>query len=143
MAILERGRGDGKAALSWFFRSVVAAGGDPAPAVLGWARDHEKSGDRTGARAILEKALHSWPANEEIARATALARYRGKDCRAGVDALSRFEATTTNPSTLNVLALLQTCLANRSEVVRLLRRSLEIKPNQPEVVKSLRAAEGR
>jgi predicted AlkP superfamily phosphohydrolase/phosphomutase len=142
MAILERGRGDGKAALSWFFRSVVAAGGDPAPAVLGWARDHEKSGDRTGARAILEKALHSWPANEEIARATALARHRGKDCRAGVDALSRFEATTTNPSTLNVLALLQTCLGNRAEVVRLLDRSLALNPNQPDVVRSLAAAEG-
>jgi tetratricopeptide (TPR) repeat protein len=142
MAVLERGGGDRKAALSWFFRSVVAAGGDPAPAVLAWARDYEKSGDGGGARALLEKALHSYPANEEIARATALARYRGKDCRDGVDALSRFEAATTSPSTLNVLALLQTCLGNRADVVRLLDRSLELDPNQPDVVRSLAAAEG-
>ena len=142
MAVLERLRGDTKSAISWFFRSVVAAGGDPAPAVLGWARDFEKAGDSRGARALLEKALHSYPANEEIARATALARYRGKDCQAGIDALSRFEAATTNPSTLNVLALLHTCLGNRAEVVRLLDRSLVLNPNQPDVVRSLAAAEG-
>ncbi|HZI65051.1 MAG TPA: hypothetical protein VFF17_00665, partial [Thermoanaerobaculia bacterium] len=143
MAVLERGRGDTKSALGWFFRSVVAAGGDPAPAVLGWARDFEKSGDAAGGRALLEKAFHSYPANEEIARATALARFRGKDCQAGVDALSRFEAATANPSTLNVLALVHTCLGNRADVVRLLTRSLVLNPNQPDVVRSLAAAEGR
>jgi hypothetical protein len=72
----------------------------------------------------------------------ALTRYRAKDCRAGLDVLARFEATTTSPSTLNVLALLHTCLGNRAEVVRLLRRSLELKPDQPDVASSLRAAEG-
>jgi hypothetical protein len=43
---------------------------------------------------------------------------------------------------LNVLALLQTCLGNRAEVVRLLDRSLALNPNQPDVVRSLAAAEG-
>ncbi len=142
MAVLERGRGDTKSALSWFFRSVVAAGGDPAPAVLGWARDYEKAGDSRGARELLGKAQHAYPANEEIARSLGVTLYRGKECRVGLDALSRFEATTTSPSTLNVLALLQTCLENRAEVVRLLRRSLELKPDQPDVASSLRAAEG-
>jgi len=143
MAVLERGRGDTKSALAWFFRSVVAAGGDPAPAVVGWARDYERAGDLRGARALLEKALHSYPDNEEIARTLALTQHRAQDCRAGLDALSRFEATTTSPSTFNVLALVQTCLGNRVEVVRLLRRSLELKPDQPDVAQSLRAAEGR
>ena len=143
MAVLERGRGDTKAALAWFFRSVVAAGGDPAPPVLGWARDFEKAGDARAARVLLEKALHSYPANEEIARGLGVTMYRAKDCRAGLDALSRFEAATESPSTLNVLALLHTCLGNRAEVVRLLDRSLELNPNQPDVVRSLAAAEGR
>jgi hypothetical protein len=44
---------------------------------------------------------------------------------------------------LNVLALLQTCLEHRAEVVRLLRRSLELKPAQPDVVRALRRAEGQ
>jgi hypothetical protein len=68
--------------------------------------------------------------------------FRDRACAEGLTALSRFEAGTTKPSTLNVLALLQTCLENRAEVVRLLRRSLELNPDQPDVVRSLRAAEG-
>ena len=77
-----------------------------------------------------------------MARALAMALFRARDCRSGAAALLRFEATTADPSTLNVLALLQTCLENRAEVVRLLRRSLELKPDQPDVVRSLRAAGG-
>jgi hypothetical protein len=68
--------------------------------------------------------------------------FRDRDCAQGLTALSHFEEKTGNPSTFNVLGLLQTCLGNRSEVVRLLRRSLDVKPDQPEVVRSLRAAEG-
>jgi predicted AlkP superfamily phosphohydrolase/phosphomutase len=142
MAVLERARGDERAAVQWLFRSVIAVGGDPAPAILEWARDAERRGDERTARAVLEKARHSYPANEDISRALAMSLFRSRDCRAGIDALSRFEAATTSPSTLNVLALLETCLGNRPEVVRLLRRSLALKPEQPEVLRSLRAAEG-
>jgi Flp pilus assembly protein TadD len=117
-------------------------GGDPAPAVLEWARESEKGGDDRSARAVLQKAQRAYPANEDIARALAMRRFHDRDCAQGLTALSRFEGQTTNPSTFNVLALLQTCLGNRSEVVRLLRLSLEVKPDQPEVVRSLRAAEG-
>jgi predicted AlkP superfamily phosphohydrolase/phosphomutase/Flp pilus assembly protein TadD len=142
MAVLERDRGDTKAAEKWFFRSVSALGGDPAPAVIGWAREYEKDGSEAAARSLLAKALHSYPQNEDIARALAMALFRARDCRSGAAALSRFEAATTNPDTLNALALLQTCLENRAEVVRLLRRSLELKPDQPDVVRALRRAEG-
>jgi Flp pilus assembly protein TadD len=142
MAVLERARGDAKAAEEWFFRSVTAVGGDPAPAVLQWARDVEKNGDARAARSVLEKALHSYPRNEEIARGLAMNLFRERECRRAVGVLAPFEAATTSPHTFNVLALLQTCLENRPEVVRLLRRSLAIDPNQPEVARSLRAAEG-
>jgi predicted AlkP superfamily phosphohydrolase/phosphomutase len=142
MAVLERARGDTKAAEKWFFHSVGALGGDPAPAVIGWAREYEKDGNGAAARSLLAKALHSYPQNEEIARALAVALFGARDCRSGAAALSRFEANTVNPNTLNVLALLQTCLENRAEVVRLLRRSLELKPDQPDVLRSLRRAEG-
>ena len=118
-------------------------GGDPAPAVVGWARDYEKAGNEAAGRALLSKGLHAYPQNEEIARALAVALFRARECRSGIDALSHFEASSTNPGTFNVLALLQTCLENRAEVVRLLRRSLELDPNQPEVAQSLRRAEGQ
>ncbi|HSE62587.1 MAG TPA: hypothetical protein VLG15_03160, partial [Thermoanaerobaculia bacterium] len=86
--------------------------------------------------------LHSYPRNEEIARGLAMNLFRERECRRAVGVLAPFEAATTSPHTFNVLALLQTCLENRPEVVRLLRRSLAIDPNQPEVARSLRAAEG-
>jgi hypothetical protein len=92
---------------------------------------------------VLRKARHAYPTNEEIARALAMSFFRSRECREGLSALSPFEARSTKPSTFNVLALLQTCLKNRPEVVRLLRRSLEIDPNQPEVARSLASAEGR
>jgi predicted AlkP superfamily phosphohydrolase/phosphomutase/Flp pilus assembly protein TadD len=142
MAVLARARGDEKAAQDWLFRSIIAVGGDPAPAVLEWARESEKRGDDRSARAVLEKGQRAYPTSEEIARALAMRLFRDRDCAQGLTALSHFEEKTGNPSTFNVLALLQTCLGNRSEVVRLLRRSLDVKPDQPEVVRSLRAAEG-
>jgi predicted AlkP superfamily phosphohydrolase/phosphomutase len=142
MAVLERNRGNTKAAESWFLKSVAAAGGDPAPAVLSWAHDYEKDGKTAAALSVLSSATRSNPASEEIARVLAVELFRAKDCRRGLAALSRFEAATKSTDTLNVLALLQTCLENRPEVVRLLRRSLEMDPNQPEVAHSLRAAEG-
>jgi len=142
MAVLERDRGDTKAAERWFFRSVIAVGGDPAPAVIGWAREYERADNAGATRSLLEKAIHSYPRNEEIARALAMSLFRERDCRRGVSLLSPFEQVTSSASTFNVLGLLQTCLENRAEVVRLLRRSLEMKPDQPDVVRSLRAAEG-
>ncbi|HSE63627.1 MAG TPA: alkaline phosphatase family protein, partial [Thermoanaerobaculia bacterium] len=103
MAVLERARGDAKAAEKWFFRSVTAVGGDPAPAVLQWARDVEKSGDARAARSVLEKALHSYPRNEEIARGLAMNLFRERECRRAVGVLAPFEAATTSPHTFNVL----------------------------------------
>jgi predicted AlkP superfamily phosphohydrolase/phosphomutase len=143
MAVLERARGDAKTANKWFFRSVAAVGTDPAAAVVGWAREHEKAGNVEAARTVLAEGLRSYPKNEEIARALAMFDFRRHDCRGGLAALSPFERSSKEPGTFNVLALLQTCLENRPEVVRLLRRSLALDPNQPEVVHSLRAAEGQ
>jgi Flp pilus assembly protein TadD len=142
VAVLERARGDAKTAEKLFLESVAAAGGDPAPAVLSWARDSEKEGKTAAAVSVLASAARAYPVNEEISRALAMELFRARDCRRGLAVLSPFEAATNAPSTFNVLALLQTCLENRPEVVRLLRRSLELNPDQPDVARSLRAAEG-
>ena len=110
--------------------------------MLGWAADSEKKGNETAARSVLAKGLQTYPQNEEIARALAMAHFRAHECRSGIVTLSRFESSSTNPGTFNLLALFQTCLENRAEVVRLLRRSLELNPDQPEVAQSLQRAEG-
>jgi hypothetical protein len=57
--------------------------------------------------------------------------------RAAAAALSPFESKTTSAQTLNDLALIQTCLADRAAVERLLARSLELDPNQPAVAQAL------
>ena len=44
-------------------RSVAAAGGDPAPAVLSWAHDYEKDGKTAAALSVLSSAIRSNPAN--------------------------------------------------------------------------------
>jgi len=137
LAVLERGHGDTHAAEDWLFRSLAAAGNDPAPAVLGWSHEYQKEGNVEPARSLLTRAAKTYPDNEVIARDLAVLRYRANDCRGAVAALSPFEAKTANADTLNTLALFETCLKNRETVIRLLTRSLAVKPDQPEVARSL------
>jgi predicted AlkP superfamily phosphohydrolase/phosphomutase/Tfp pilus assembly protein PilF len=137
LAVLERGRGDTKAAHEWFFRSLSAAGADPAPAVLGWAHEYQKDGKVESAKALLDRAVKTFPENEAIARELATLRYRSHDCRGATSALSAFERATKDPRTFNALALFATCRAERQEVIRLLQRSLVLDPNQPEVARTL------
>lgn len=138
LAVLERGRGDTKAAHDWFFRSLSAAGNDPAPAVIGWSHEYQKDKKTAAAKSLLERALKAYPDNEEIARDLAILRYRGKDCRGAVAVLATFEGKTASIDTLNTLALFETCLKDREAVIRLLQRSLDIKSDQPEVAELLR-----
>jgi hypothetical protein len=60
-----------------------------------------------------------------------------RDCGGATSALSRFEAATKDPRTLNDLALFETCLVHREAVIRLLEKSLALDPNQPEVARTL------
>ncbi|HYT33131.1 MAG TPA: tetratricopeptide repeat protein, partial [Thermoanaerobaculia bacterium] len=64
-------------------------------------------------------------------------RFKQKDCPGGFAVLAPFGAKTSDPNTLNSLALLQTCLGKREEAVALLERSLSLKPDQPGAIQSL------
>jgi len=137
LAVLYRSRSDTKAAEDWLFRSLAALRQDPEPAVVGWSHEYQKDGKVAAARSLLERAARAYPDNEGIARDLALLRYRARDCGGAVSALSRFEAGTKNPRTLNDLALFETCLVHREAVLRLLERSLALDPNQPDVLRTL------
>ena len=137
LAVLYRTKGDTARARDWFLRSLAAVEADPAAGVAGWAREYEKDGKSAAAAALLEAAEKRFPENEAIARERALLLHRAKDCRGALAALTRFEATTTTPETLNDLALFETCLAHREAVERLLTRSLALKPDQPQVARLL------
>jgi len=137
LALLYRERGDTRAAEEWLLRSLAALKTDPAAAVASWAREYQRDGRAAAAKSLLLRAAKAYPANEAVARELALLLYRAKDCRGAVEALTRFEASTTDPQTMNDLALFETCLADRQAVIRLLERSLALRPDQPEVAKSL------
>jgi len=137
LAVLYRERGDESAALEWLFRSFAAGHADPQGTILLWASEYAQKGQPRPEREVLERGARQYPESEPIARQLAVARFRAKDC-AGADAeLTRFEAATGNPDTLNVLALLRTCLGRPDEAVRLFQRSLSIKPDQPGAIRSL------
>jgi type I phosphodiesterase/nucleotide pyrophosphatase len=137
LALLCREKADTRAAEDWLFRALSALKANPAVAVGGWAREYQRDGKVAAARSLLERAATAYPDNEVVVREWALLLYRQKDCPGAVAALSRFEAATTEVETLNDLALFETCLANREAVIRLLERSLAIKPDQPGVAHSL------
>src|SRR6202162_5059590 len=140
LAVLARAQGDTKTAEEWLFRSLSALRADPETVIVSWSHEYQKEGKTAAARALLERASRVYPDNEGIARDLALLRYRSKDCRGAAAALSRFEAATKLPRTLNTLALFETCLVHREAVIRLLERSLSLDPNQPEVTRTLSAA---
>ena len=137
LAVLARAQGDAKAAEEWLLRSLAALKADPETAVVSWSREYQKNGKTAAARSLLERAARAYPDNEPVARDLALLRYRSQDCAGAVAALSRFEAVTKDPKTLNDLALFETCLVHREAVIRLLERSLSLDPNQPEVARTL------
>jgi len=142
IAVLERNQGRTRSAEDWFFRALAAVEADPAPAVLGWSHEYQRGGKVAAARSLVERAAVLYPKNEDIARDLALLLFRGQDCRRAVSTLGPYEPATRDARTLNVLALVQTCVGNRLEVVRLLQRSLALNPDQPEVARSLAAARG-
>jgi Flp pilus assembly protein TadD len=137
LAVLYRSRGDTRRAQDWFFRSLAAAKGAPATAVVGWAREYERDGQIAAARKLVDRAAREYPDDEAVARERALLLHRAKDCRGAVAALGRFEASTSDPETLNALALFETCLEDRAAVERLLTRSLALKPDQPQIARLL------
>jgi Type I phosphodiesterase / nucleotide pyrophosphatase/Tetratricopeptide repeat len=137
LAVLARSRGDTKAAEEWLLRAMAALRSDPAPAVGAWSREYEASGKTAAAKSLLDRAAKAFPDSEGIARELAMLRYRMKDCRSAIASLSPFEAATKEPRTLNDLALFETCLGDRSAVIRLLERSLALDPNQPAVARTL------
>jgi predicted AlkP superfamily phosphohydrolase/phosphomutase len=136
LAILYREQADDRRAQEWLFRSFAAGHAEPERTLAGWLNwygDHRPP----AARALLEEAVRRYPANEDFARTLALSRFKRKDCQGGYALLAPFEATTSDPNTLNSLALLQTCLGRRQEAVSLFERSLSIQRDQPGTIESL------
>ena len=90
---------------------------------------------------MLERGAKQYPDSETIDRALGMSYFKAKDCRSADRSLTRFEASTREPQTLNALALIRGCLGRKKEAIELFRRSLAIDPNQSAVVQSLNVLE--
>jgi len=136
LAILFRDRGQDAPARYWLFRSFAAGHAEPERTLQGWVNWYDDNRP-AGAIPLLEEGVQRYPNDELLGRALALHRFKRKDCPGGYAALAPFETRTTDPNTLNSLALLKTCLGKREEAIALLERSLSLKPDQPGAIQSL------
>jgi tetratricopeptide (TPR) repeat protein len=141
LAVLDRMRGDDRAAIDELFRSFEAGHAQPEATVLFWYVEYQDRGKAAIAQSLLERGARAYPGDEAIARELALQRYRARDCPGAWESVARFEPSTRAPDTLNALALIQTCLGHRTEAAALFRRSLAIRPDQPGAIESLRLLE--
>lgn len=142
LAILYRAQKDGERARDWLFRSFTAGHADPQGTVLGWVNWYEEQGRASEVRPLLERAALQWPEDEVVARTLGLYRFKRKDCSGALAAAGPFEGKTTDPNTLNALALFQTCLGKRQDAIVLLEKSLALKPDQPGAIQSLKILKG-
>jgi predicted AlkP superfamily phosphohydrolase/phosphomutase len=138
LAVLNRERGRDALALDWLFRSLTAGHADPEGTILLWYEQYKEEKKDGPEREVLERGAKAYPGNERIARELGIYRFKAKrDCPGAWDAVSRFEATSQTPETINVLGLIKTCLGRRDEATMLFQKSLSINPDQPAVVQAL------
>jgi predicted AlkP superfamily phosphohydrolase/phosphomutase/tetratricopeptide (TPR) repeat protein len=137
LAILYRTQKDGARARDWLFRSFAAGHADPEGTLLGWVNWYEEHGRAAEAVPLLERAVAESPQNEVFARTLGLYRFKRKDCPGAAAVLAPFEQKTSDPTTLNSLALFLTCLGKRPDAIVLFERSLALKPDQPGAIQSL------
>ncbi len=121
----------------WLFRALAAGFPDPEGRVEQWAssyRDAKKSAEE---RRLFERAARQYPGSERFARGLAMARFRARDCAGAEAALAAVAGETRDPDTLNTMAMLRACRGHREEAIALFERSLQIKPGQAFVLRSL------
>jgi Type I phosphodiesterase / nucleotide pyrophosphatase/Tetratricopeptide repeat len=137
LALLHRNRGDDQRAIDSLFQSLAAGQTSPVEVILDWALYYDAKRKEAREREVLERGARQYPDSEPIVRALGLLYFKEKDCPRADASLTRFEATTRDPLTLNALALIRTCLGRRQEAIALFRHSLQLEPQQNTVVESL------
>ncbi len=142
LALLFRIRGEDRKAVDGLFQVLGAGYEDSERTLLEWAFAYDVKGKAKQEREVLERGALQYPDSEGIHRALGLLDFRQKDCRRADATLSRFEAATQDPQTLNALALVRACLGRQQDAIVLLRRSLALQPDQKIVVQSLETLQG-
>jgi predicted AlkP superfamily phosphohydrolase/phosphomutase len=138
LAILYRQQKDFARAREWLFKSFAAGHADPQGTLLGWINWYEEHGNGKEIVPLLDAAVRASPGNEVYARTLGVYRFRRRDCPGAYEAVAPYAEKTSDPATLNAMAMIQTCLGRRQDAILLLEKSLALKPDQPGAVESLR-----
>jgi len=131
IARLEKDAGRADDASRWLLRAAAAGLPDAEATVERWAADFERQRP-AAALALLARARATFPKNEAYARLQADTLARRGRCAEAAEVLVPLEQSR-EPATLNTAAAVQGCLHHPDRVAALLRRSLELDPNQPRV----------
>ena len=135
LAEIEKERGNLPRAGRLLLKSVSLGQPEPEKAIERFAADFDRQRGGAGLN-LYREARAQLPGNETIARDLALALSRRGSCREAAAVISPFEESRST-ETLNVAGLAEECAGFDEKARKLLERSLEINPNQPEAAAAL------
>ena len=124
-------------AVRWAKESLRLSGPGAGWAVYEIADRLDRAGFLAEEEDLLVEAQRKHPDSEPVVVSLAGLRLGQKKCRESWEALQPFLARSSNPETYNVAGLAALCLGRKEEARRYLSRSLEIKPDQPQIRKML------
>ncbi|MGH9442740.1 MAG: alkaline phosphatase family protein [Thermoanaerobaculia bacterium] len=130
-------RRNNREAVRWASESLRLSGPGAGWAIYEIADRLDSAGLISDEERLLLEARRKHPGSEPIEVSLAGLRLGQKKCQDSYDALRPFLGSSDNPETYNVAGLASLCLGRGEEGRRLLARSLEIKPDQPQIRKIL------
>ena len=137
MAVLDRTRGDDRAALDWLFRSFAAGHPGLEDVSLHWAAEYRRLARPEPERELLSRALAILPESQPLARSLGELFYRRHDCRRALDAVRPYADSTDQFQTLNALGVFESCLGDNAAAEKHFARSLALHPGQEGVRRAL------
>lgn len=130
-------RGRKSEAARWAKESLRLSGPGVGWAVYEIADRLDRGGLLSEEENLLVEARRKHPESEPIVVSLAGFRLGQKRCQDAYEEIRPFLAKSENAETYNVAGLASLCIGRKDEARRLLSRSLEIKPDQPQIRKML------
>lgn len=130
-------RGKSSEAVRWAKESLRLSGPGAGWAIYEIADRLDRGGLLSEEENLLVEARRKNPESEPIVVSLAGLRLGQKRCQESYETVSPFLSRSENAETYNVAGLASLCIGKKDEARRLLSRSLEIQPDQPQIRKML------
>lgn len=130
-------RGKSSEAVRWAREALRLSGPGAGWAIYEIADRLDRGGLLSEEENLLVEARRKNPESEPIVVSLAGLWLGQKRCQESYETVSPFLSRSENAETYNVAGLASLCIGKKDEAQRLLSRSLEIKPDQPQIRKML------